>query len=201
MANLTFENIHGSAAEPYLSDLARLRIQVFHDFPYLYEGSLAYENEYLKTYFKAPESLVVLARDGTKIVGASTAIPLAYEEEELLSAFRLAQIESDDVMYFGESILLPEYRGQGAGKEFFKRRLEHAREHKKLWAAFCAVVRDESHPLRPEKYQALDTFWQSQGFVKREGMLGSLCWLDRGDAQDSHKPMQFWLKRLEKTPT
>lgn len=194
---LTFENIHGSAAEPFLSDLARLRIRVFHDFPYLYEGSLAYEEHYLQTYFKAPESLVVLARDGDTIVGASTAIPLDYEEEELIKAFREKSIPETEVMYFGESILLSEYRGQGAGKEFFKRRLAHAKDHAKNWAAFCAVLRPADHTLRPLDYQPLDSFWQSQGFHRAEGMIGSLRWLDRGETDESQKPMQFWLKKVK----
>ncbi|RYZ58076.1 MAG: GNAT family N-acetyltransferase [Proteobacteria bacterium] len=189
--------MHGSAAEPYLSDLARLRIRVFHDFPYLYEGSLAYEEHYLQTYFNAPESLVVLARDGERIVGASTAIPLHYEEESLIAAFRSKGMDAMDVMYFGESILLSEYRGQGAGKEFFKRRLQHAEEQGKKWAAFCAVLRSDDHPLRPSHYQPLDPFWQSQGFAKAEGMIGSLRWLDLGEKDETLKPMQFWLKEVK----
>src|SRR5690606_23143734 len=66
-----------------LGEVARLRIEVFRDFPYLYDGDLGYEEEYLRTYVQSPRSVIVLARDGDRIVGASTAIPLADESEEL----------------------------------------------------------------------------------------------------------------------
>lgn len=42
------KNIHvvrksGTDLIPYIPELARLRIQVFRDFPYLYDGTLDYE--------------------------------------------------------------------------------------------------------------------------------------------------------------
>jgi hypothetical protein len=39
-----------------LPDLARLRITVFRDWPYLYDGSLAYEEQYLAKLAKAPSA-------------------------------------------------------------------------------------------------------------------------------------------------
>ena len=44
----------GPAARPYAGALAQLRLSVFRAYPYLYEGDLAYETEYLETkpYFK-----------------------------------------------------------------------------------------------------------------------------------------------------
>ena len=39
-----------SEAETAFDDLARLRIEVFRDFPYLYEGDLDYERQYLSTF-------------------------------------------------------------------------------------------------------------------------------------------------------
>ena len=50
------------ALPAFVPDLARLRIAVFRDFPYLYDGTLAYEERYISTYLECPESLFVLAR-------------------------------------------------------------------------------------------------------------------------------------------
>jgi hypothetical protein len=36
--NIRIERWSGKDLEKYISDLARLRIEVFHDFPYLYDG-------------------------------------------------------------------------------------------------------------------------------------------------------------------
>ena len=47
-----------------LPDLARLRITVFRDWPYLYDGTLDYEQEYLAKFAAAKGAVCVIARDG-----------------------------------------------------------------------------------------------------------------------------------------
>ena len=51
--------LRGAALEAALDDVARLRIAVFRDWPYLYDGSLEYEREYLTTYRDSPGALLV----------------------------------------------------------------------------------------------------------------------------------------------
>jgi len=41
----------------------------------LVDGDYDYEKKYLQLYIDTPESVIVLAFDGDKVVGASTAIP------------------------------------------------------------------------------------------------------------------------------
>ena len=69
----------------YLPDLAQLRIRVFRDFPYLYDGTVAYEEKYLETYTRCAESIVVLVLDGSKVVGATTGLPMSAETEEAMT--------------------------------------------------------------------------------------------------------------------
>src|SRR5690606_24434980 len=40
----------GEAVRPYLEEVARLRMQVFADWPYLYAGDMDYERDYLAAY-------------------------------------------------------------------------------------------------------------------------------------------------------
>ena len=61
MTDLQIEEVTGAAIEPYLGQLAALRIEVFHEYPYLYEGTLQYEQRYLRNYATCPRSLVVIA--------------------------------------------------------------------------------------------------------------------------------------------
>lgn len=49
---------------------------------------------------------------------------------------------------------------------------------------------------RPASYVPLNAFWSKPGYVKQEGMLGSYEWQDIGDAAETEKPMQFWVKPL-----
>ena len=61
---VSIRRLSGDQIKPYLDDLARLRIEVFRHFPYLYDGDMDYERKYLDTYARSPESLFVLALDG-----------------------------------------------------------------------------------------------------------------------------------------
>ena len=155
----SLEELRGKDLLSHLDALAELRMTVFRDFPYLYDGSQAYERNYLRTYAESPGSICFIARDGDAIVGASTAIPMADETDAFRQPFIEAGWNPDDIFYYGESVLLPEYRGEGIGVAFFDRREAHAREQGYRYAVFCAVVRPEDHPARPEDYEPLDNFW------------------------------------------
>jgi len=192
---LTLHELSGQALEPWLDGLGALRIQVFREYPYLYEGSLDYEREYLRTYVNSAHSLVVLVTDASgEVVGATTCIPLGDEGPEFQEPFRRRGFDVDDVCYFGESILLPRLRGQGLGKEFFARREAHAQKLGARWTAFCAVNRPVDHPLRPPHYRPLDAFWSAQGYTKRPEMQATFMWKETGEAAESPKTLTFWLK-------
>ncbi|MCB1087872.1 MAG: GNAT family N-acetyltransferase, partial [Verrucomicrobiae bacterium] len=148
--SLRLENFHGPELEPHLDGLGSLRIAVFREYPYLYDGDLDYERHYLRTYLESPRSLIVLAFDGETIVGATTCVPMADEGPEFRAPFETAGIAIDEICYFGESILLPEYRGHGIGNAFFERREAHAETLPAMrYTTFCAVDRPDDHPSRP----------------------------------------------------
>jgi len=196
VTELTIEPLTESAIEPYLADLAALRIEVFREFPYLYEGTLDYESRYLRSYARSKRSLVVVAREGTKVVGASTAMPATEHDEEVATALRAAGIDPAEVYYFGESVLRAAYRGRGIGHAFFDHRERRARELGFKLASFCAVVRAADHPQKPANYVPHDAFWTKRGFVKRPELHTEFAWLDVGDAHETRKPMVFWTKQL-----
>jgi GNAT superfamily N-acetyltransferase len=194
---IRIERLAGERLKRLLPDLARLRIAVFRDFPYLYEGTQAYEENYLRTYAQAEDSVVVGAFDGEQVVGAATAMPLRHEPPDLTRPFAERGFASEEVFYFGESVLLPEYRGHGVGVAFFREREAHARALARFdVAAFCGVVRPADHPRRPADFVPLDAFWRKRGFAPVPGMLGTLTWRDLDEAEESAKPMQFWVKPL-----
>jgi GNAT superfamily N-acetyltransferase len=197
MSAIRLERLTGDRLAAHLPELARLRITVFRDFPYLYRGSEAYEQRYLRTYAAAEGSVIVGAFDGNRVIGASTGLPLAREPDDLTRPFAEHGYDVDRVFYFGESVLLPEYRGHGIGVRFFAEREAHARELGRFaWTAFCAVVRPADHPRRPEGYVPLDAFWRRRGYQPVPGLVGRISWQDLDEEQESAKPMQFWVKAL-----
>lgn len=194
---LRIQRLSGSAIHPHLPDLARLRIQVFREYPYLYQGTVAYEENYLRRYANNPDSVMVLVWAEDRVVGASSGLPLAAEPPELIEPFLAHGYDPSRIFYYGESVLLPEYRGKGLGKRFFEEREAHARAVANFnTVCFCAVERPANHPRRPAGYQPLDAFWHRRGFIQHPELRASFSWQDVDEPAESPKPMVFWLKSL-----
>lgn len=194
---MNIQTFVGKAVTPHIPDLARLRMTVFRAFPYLYDGSAAYEADYLATYAASADSLFVLAIDGGEIVGASTGMPMADETDAVKAPFIAAGLEPARIFYFGESVLLDRHRGQGIGVRFFEEREAHARRLGRFSTmAFCAVERPDDHPARPEGYQPLHAFWRRRGFTHHPELVARFSWTDLGDHKETEKPLSFWLKDI-----
>ena len=191
---LRLQNFHGAELAPHLDALGELRIAVFREYPYLYVGTLEHEREYLRTYLQSSGSLVVLVFDDDRVVGATTCLPMLDEGPEFQAAFVQAGYDLSTICYFGESILLPAYRGKGIGTEFFVRREAHVRTLGMKLSTFCAVDRPSGHALRPEGYRELDDFWRSQGYVRHPELQATFVWKEIGEEVESPKTLTFWVK-------
>lgn len=178
-----------------LGDLAKLRITVFAAYPYLYDGDAVYEAEYLAEYAAAADAVLVAAFDGARIVGAATAAPMIHQKAEFREPFAARGLDVDRLFYFGESVLLPEYRGHGIGHAFFDHREAQARACGATAACFAAVIRPHDHPLKPEGYVPHDAFWTKRGYAVVPGLVTELAWKEHGEEGESLKAMQYWLRR------
>lgn len=184
----------GAALGPFIPDAARLRMAVFREWPYLYDGDDAYEQEYLRTYSRHPHSVFVVARAGDRVVGISTGTPLSAETPGIVSTFSEAGLDPGKLFYFGESVLLPEWRGRGIGVAFFREREQWARSVPGIFGAvFCAVDRPAQHPARPLDYVPLDEFWKKRGFLKTR-LRTEFEWKETGEPAPSPKSLTFWMK-------
>ena len=193
---LDIRPLDGAALAARLDDVARLRIAVFRDWPYLYDGDLAYERRYLDTYRTSEDAILVGAFDGDRLVGAATGTPMEDHADDFAAAFDGTGYDLDDVFYCAESVLLPDHRGQGAGHAFFELREDHARRLGRRYAAFCAVVRSPDHPARPDGYRPLDGFWRKRGYRPMEGVEATFRWKDVGDADETPHRLTFWIRTL-----
>ena len=188
--------LRGAEIAPVMDGLARLRIEVFRAFPYLYDGDLAYERRYLGRFAESPRAFVAAAFDGEQLVGAATASPLEEHEDDFAAPLAEAGIAPERVYYCAESVLLPAYRGQGLGHRFFDLREAEGRALGRDHAAFCAVIRPEDHPARPADYRPLDAFWRKRGYAPLPGAVARFAWRDLGCAEETEKPLQLWMRRL-----
>ncbi|MTH99338.1 GNAT family N-acetyltransferase [Roseibium sp. RKSG952] len=186
----------GSTLAGALDDVARLRIAVFRAWPYLYDGDLEYERKYLQSYRDSDKAIVVGAFDGDRLIGASTGAPLTDHADDFAAAFEGSGLDLAEIFYCAESVLLPEYRGQGVGHRFFDLREAHAQSLGFGKCAFCAVQRPQDHPMRPASYRPLDEFWRARGYEKLAGAVAQFSWKDLGDKDETLKPLQFWIRDL-----
>lgn len=176
--------------------VAALRIEVFRDWPYLYDGDIAYEREYLDAYAASDESVFVLAFDGDTVIGASTGLPLASDSAGFHAPFEARGVDAGKVFYLGESVLLPFYRGYGIGHAFFDHREAHARSLGRFdTTAFCAVDRDADDPRRPVEHRGNEAFWDKRGYVRQPGMTMRLRWNETGSGEIEHA-LTFWTRTL-----
>ncbi len=186
--------VRGAALNELLDEVAALRIAVFRDWPYLYDGTMDYERRYLAPYVTSENAVVVGAFDGQRLIGASTGAPLADHAEDFGDALRDAGHDITSTFYCAESVLLPAYRGQGVGHAFFDHREAHARDLGFSHCCFCSVIRPADHPARPGAYRPLDSFWTARGYRPLPGVTARFAWKDVGSTEESIKTLQVWMR-------
>jgi GNAT superfamily N-acetyltransferase len=179
-----------------LHALATLRMTVFRSWPYLYDGSLEHEASYVAEFLNAGNATVIVARVGDIPVGMATASPMTTQSDSIQAPFLDAGDDIGSIYYFGESVLLPQFRGQGIGHRFFDLRESAALSAGASFATFCAVAREEDHPARPSDGRSLDAFWQKRGYRITQHHHTQLSWKEVGQRQESDHLMRFWIKKL-----
>lgn len=195
--NVRVETCTGAAIVPLLPALQRLRTTVFRAWPYLYDGDPEQESGYLRALADSPAAAIVVAFGDGVPVGASTCLPLADETANIRAPFDARGLDPARVFYFGESVLLPAWRGGGIGVAFFERREAHALQVSACdYAAFCSVERPADHPMRPPGAVPLDAFWRNRGYTSYPDLACTMSWKCVGQNAASPHTLRFWLKPL-----
>lgn len=196
-SNIKIRTFTGTGIKTYLPTVARLRLEVFRDYPYLLDGSIQQETQYLKKFAGCKEAVLVVVFDGSEIVGASTGLPLENEIDAIKKPFIEKKLDISSYFFFGESTLLKKYRGRGIGHHFFDEREAHVLKQKRYrHICFCSLVRPkEKYPI-PGDYIPLDDFWKKRGYVQNPEITCTLTWKDLHKTRETPKPLTFWIKSL-----
>ncbi|HIJ97353.1 MAG TPA: GNAT family N-acetyltransferase [Desulfuromonadales bacterium] len=191
---ITEQLLTGSAIADALDVLATLRLDIFREYPYLYEGRREDELDYLGTYATTPDACVMLAYDGSAVIGAATGMPLMQEDAQMCDAFAGTALPLDKVYYIGELLFRPAYRNSGLGRKLLVLLESYIRSLGSYHTLTCATVeRPDGHPLRPHDHIPITRFLAHTGFVRFSGVTTHFAWQETDGVKRDH-PMQFWIK-------
>lgn len=189
--------LEGADILPFLDQLAQLRIRVFREWPYLYDGDYANERDYLRAFSESPSSVMVIARDSTSaaspVVGVSTAMALADESQNIREPFVAAGLDVSQWFYLAESVLIEDYRGRGLGHRFFDEREAAGRRAGFRQFTFCSVQRSDADPRKPPSTRSLEPFWRSRGYAPMD-LRCALEWKELGASATTTQHLRFWGK-------
>jgi len=190
--------LQGADILGHLENIARLRLSLFREYPYLYAGKMKYELQYLQHYANKDEATVIVSSYENQLAGAVTAIPLQYESEEMIAPVAATSYMVERTYYIGELLFYPEYRNKGLGTRLLSRIEEHVLNLQDYDYLICAtVIRPENHPLIPAGYVPIERFLQRNRFAKLPGVSTHSAWKETDGTRKNHE-MQFWLKAVER---
>ena len=168
---VTVEIYVGKDSADYIEAVSRLRIQIFKEYPYLYEGELDYERRYMQGYTSDDKAMIAIARVDGILAGVSTGIPLVSDSEIVSDAkkvFSQENIDIGDFYYYGEVIVLPEFRGQGITTKLYSSQNDLIKTWGFKHVCILTVLIYEHHPLKPLTYRSPDGMWQHLGFFRNK---------------------------------
>lgn len=193
--------IMGKEIAHYLEVLTQMRVALFKAYPYLYFGNFDYEKKYLEEYLKEQRAVLVLAFDQNKIVGTLTGIPLMSDSSiiaDLKVKLKDQGEKPEDYYYYGEMLILPEYRGKGLYLKMYDAIDQHVRNWRYQYTCFLTVVRDQNDPRKPENYKDPYILAEKMGFKKTNTRIIFHWPTIQADRQvkDVNNELLMWVKKL-----
>ena len=180
-----------------MEEVANLRINVFSEYPYLYQGTMESEKLYLKHYLSQSNIILVLIKLDNQTIGAVLGSPLEGMGEKYVTPFLNKGLCVNTIYYLGDIILKKEYRGKGLGGQLyaqFEAVLNDLGGYKNL--TICEIATSEDDPLRPNTYFSLDNFWKKRGYEKRPDICLASSWKKIGDSKETDHKLVFSIKQI-----
>ena len=181
--------------------IAKQRLAVFKEYPYLYRGTFSEEYAYLGWFLKLPHTAVAVAYRQDEPVGFLTGTSFTDFDEHFegtIDLFKKAGFDHTLYYYFGEVIILPEYRGLGLSKQLFAAMENYVRTKTSFSKACFVCEEHEQHPLKPKDYKELSVLWLRFGYKKTD-LPVYFNWptiQQNGQTKEQEHVMNYWIKNL-----
>ncbi len=193
-STLRVETLNAASARDHFETLARMRIDEFRGYPYLYEGNIAYEKAYFESYFASEGFRALAVFDGARICGMATYIPLANEAAYMTEPFARAGLDVKKYLYLGEGILEKGCRGKGLFRVFIGYAETLRGEFGLEKVVFMAIREGESDVMRPADYRPKAVLFEKFGFEKIPGLQAEMTYKSSVSHKDEPHTMEFWQK-------
>ena len=196
---IEYDIMTGEQIREHLPLMATLRSQSFKEFPYLYDGSVEAGEKYLATYAETKDATVIIAKFNGEIIGFSTGLPLNADTKltrDLKASYQRIEPDLARYYYFGEIIILPEFRGQGIARAMYDKQQTAVAEKGYTEFVILTVVRQANHPCQPKDYRSTDSLWPHLGF-KKSDITMHYPWAvidETGHSAETDNTMQAWNK-------
>lgn len=197
--SLTLKVLKGDEITPYVKEITDIAIDVYKEYPYLYEGTVEEYFPFIEHYSHSNFGIACLLFDGEKPVGVAIGMPLVEMRERYKLPLMSARPDENfaEIYYLGEFLLLNQYRSQGYGKKMYLKLEDLVRanpDFSKL--CFCKIVEWDYHPLMPKDYKSMDGFWSKRDYLMCDDITVSVYWNEVGTNEETIHHLVYWIKDL-----
>jgi GNAT superfamily N-acetyltransferase len=159
-ADIRYEIHYGPISQRHRTELHPLRSQLFHDFPYLYCSNPERENMIWNKLSKDSTALL-LAYDNEELVGAIISIGMSEDDEKNLH--KHPAYKNGKWLEIDMAMVVKSHQRRGIIRELLQRFKDDALKRGYTDVYGITVVRSDKHPLKPEHFIDLHKVWSSLG--------------------------------------
>lgn len=190
----------GNEARRYSQQMARVYINMFKEFPYLYEGSIVEcEKNYLEGYFISNLSRILLLFKNERVVGVSVSLPVdEVKETKIKSTFLKKQLDTSKYFYIGGTVIEEPFRSLELIRTISKYHETHAKNNGYSQLVFVTVKRNPFHPSQTVNYRTLEPIWQHLGYSLVEGIEVKDKWKQADTHQEEENTLHIWTKAVNR---
>ncbi len=198
--NYNLELLTGKDLESILPFVAQQRIELFREYPYLYEGNLTEEMNYLEWFAKLPHTAMAVAYHDKQPVGFVSGTSFKDFDTHFKGScdvFLKADLKPEEYYYITEGIVVPEHRGNALALKLSALIEGYAKKIGFTKGCFVDESHDK-HPLKPANYYSLETAFKKAGYIKSPLSI-KFNWVTRqvaGQARDQEHELYYWMKNI-----
>lgn len=188
----------GAQCSEMINTVSDLRITMFKEYPYLYQGDKEYEKHYVKAYVQE-RGMVIKAAVKEELAGVITGIPLVEDAEtfpEAKQAFVQQGFIPEQFYYIGEVMVMPQFRKKGIAAALFNALEKQAQKWNYEKFCFVTIEHDKNHSLKPANYEDPAAVWRKLGYSKTSVTIPAkyptIC--ADGSVQEIENTFVFWVK-------